>query len=162
MMWEIGGWKDLHILLRSYLHKIFWIAKVQNNSRAHLRNKSGFLKYSDSLLGNNHSIKPLILKKPVNWYPNQIYRVMFGVYSLSTTAEITFILPKLYLKKIDKKAITLFRLCLLLYVKNWVTVHHCFFHLSFPKVLHKSVILSIIKVPYKSAILSIITCHHLS
>ena len=87
---------------------------------------------------------------------------MFGVYSLSTTAEITFILPKLYLKKIDKKAITLFRLCLLLYVKNWATVHHCFFHLSFPKVLHKSVLLSIIKVPYKSAILSIITCHHLS
>ena len=36
------------------------------------------------------------------------------------------------------------------------------FHLSFLKVLYKSVLLSIIKVPYKSVLLSTITCRHLS
>ena len=40
------------ILLRNYLHKRFWIKKVLNNIRAHLQNKSGFLKYNYSLLGN--------------------------------------------------------------------------------------------------------------
>ena len=56
MMCEIDGSKDLHIektiLLRNYLHKTFWIKKVQNNSRAHSSNKSGFLKDDYSLLGN--------------------------------------------------------------------------------------------------------------
>ena len=50
------GSKDLRIegtiLLRIYLHKRFWIKKVLSNSRAHLRNKSGFLKYNYSLLEN--------------------------------------------------------------------------------------------------------------
>ena len=56
MMCEIHGSKDLRIeetmLLRSYLQKRFWLKKVSNNSRAHLRNKSGFLKYNYSLLRN--------------------------------------------------------------------------------------------------------------
>ena len=56
MMCEIYGLKDFRIeetiLLRSYLHKRFGIKKVLNNSRAHLRNKSGFLKYNYNLLGD--------------------------------------------------------------------------------------------------------------
>ena len=56
MMCDIDGSKNLRIegtmLLRIYLHKRLWIKKVLNNSRAHLRNKSGFLKYNYSLLGN--------------------------------------------------------------------------------------------------------------
>ena len=56
MMCDIPGSKDFRIeetiLLRSYLHKIFRIKKVQDNSRAHLRNNSGFLKCNYSLLGN--------------------------------------------------------------------------------------------------------------
>ena len=75
---------------------------------------------------------------------------MSGVYSLSTTVEINCILPKLSLK-IDKEAIhrsfflkhlrtatspiKLFKLHILLYVKNWATFHH-FFPLQFSKVLY--------------------------
>ena len=76
------------------------------------------------------------------WYTKQICQVMSGVYSLSTTVEITFILPKLYLKKINKKATELCKLHLLLYMNNWATFHHFFFHLSYPKVLYESVLLS--------------------
>ena len=99
---------------------------------------------------------------------------MSGVYSLSTTVEITCILPKLS-QKIDKEAINrslflkhlrtatsaikLFKLHILLYVKNWATFHH-FFHLSFSKVLYESVLFFIIKVLYKDVLLSIITCRH--
>ena len=74
---------------------------------------------------------------------------MSSVYPFLTTVKITFVLPKLYLKKSTRKQ---------LHLSNFVfvTFHH-FLHLSFPKLLHKSVLLSIIKVPYKSVILSIIT-----
>ena len=85
---------------------------------------------------------------------------MPGVYFLSTTGDITFILPKLDLKKSIKKTIKLFKLYLLHYVENWATFH-LFFHLSFPKVLYKSVLLSIVKVPFESDPLSFITCRHL-
>ena len=100
---------------------------------------------------------------------------MSGVSSLSTTVEITCILPKLSWK-IDKEpinrslflkhlraatsAIKLFKLHILLYVKNWATFHH-FFHLSFSIVLYESVLFFIIKVLYKDVLLSIITCRHL-
>ena len=113
--------------------------------------------------------------EPVNWYAEQICQVMSGVSSLSTTVEITCILPKLSWK-IDKEpinrslflkhlrvatsAIKLFKLHILLYVKNWATFHH-FFHLSFSKVLYESVLFFIIKVLYKDVLLSIITCRHL-
>ena len=99
---------------------------------------------------------------------------MSGVYSLSTTVEITCVLE--ISLKIDKEAINrslflkhlrtatsaikLFKLHILLYVKNWATFHH-FFHLSFSKVLYESVLFFIIKVLYKDVLLSIITCHHL-
>ena len=91
---------------------------------------------------------------------------MSGVYSLSTTVDITFILPKLDLKT-DKKAIKLFKLHFWLCVKNGATFHHFFFFftyhpkstlqkrsivyyyfspliidLLYPKVLYKSVVLS--------------------
>ena len=39
----------------------------------------------------------------VNWYAKQICQFMSGVYSLSSTVEKTFILPKLYLTKSIKK-----------------------------------------------------------
>ena len=100
---------------------------------------------------------------------------MSGVYSLSTTVEITCILPKLF-QKIDKEAINrslflkhlrtatsaikLFKLHILLYVKNWATFHH-FFHLSFPKVLCENVLFFIIIVLHKDVLLSIITCRDL-
>ena len=64
---------------------------------------------------------------------------------------------KFYSPKTDKKAIKLFELHLALFV----TFHHFFFHLLFPKLLYKSVVLSIIKQPYKTVLLSIITCRHL-
>ena len=63
---------------------------------------------------------------------------MSVVYSLSTTVEITFILPKPYHKKSTRKQINV-KLHILLYVKNWVNFHP-FFHLSFPKVLYKSIV----------------------
>ena len=56
--------------------------------------------------------------------------IMSSVYSLSTTVEITFILLKLYLKKSTKKAMKLFKLHLLLYVKKYVTYHLFFTHHS--------------------------------
>ena len=91
---------------------------------------------------------------------------MPGVYSLSTTADITFIFPKLDLKKTDKKAIKLFKLHLLLCVENWATLHHYFFSPIIPKsTLQKHSIiyyylspfiidLSFSKVLYKSVLLS--------
>ena len=63
---------------------------------------------------------------------------MSVVYSLSTTVEITFILPKPYHKKSTRKQINV-KLYILLYVKNWVNFHS-FFHLSFPKVLYKRIV----------------------
>ena len=72
---------------------------------------------------------------------------MSAVYSLSTTVEITFVLPKLYLTN-RQKAIQLIKLRLLFYVKNRAAFH--LFKLSFPKILSKSFLLSII------------TCRHLS
>ena len=80
-----------------------------------------------------------------------------GVYSLSTTVEINFILPKLYFKKLTKKQTfqnPSFAQC----EKQYFFI---FFYLSFPKVLYKIVLLSILKVPYKSVLLSIITRRHL-
>ena len=69
---------------------------------------------------------------------------MSGVHSLSTAVEITFILPKVYLKKLIKKQLNFsnFTFCFM-----WKTgqLFMIFFHLSFPEVLHKSVLLSIIK-----------------
>ena len=48
MIGEMYGSEDLHIeetiVLRSYLHKKFWIKKVKNNSRGHLGDKKDFLK----------------------------------------------------------------------------------------------------------------------
>ena len=88
---------------------------------------------------------------------------MSGVYCLSTTVEITFILAKLYLKKLIKKLLNFPNS---IFCSMWKTeqrfVIFFFFHLSFPKVFYKSVLLSIIKVPYKGVLLSIITCRHLS
>ena len=78
---------------------------------------------------------------------------MSGVYSLSTTVDVSFILPKLDLNFPNS-----------IFCSRWKTVQlfialSC--HLSFLKLLYKSVLLSIVKVPYKSVLLSIITCHHL-
>ena len=102
---------------------------------------------------------------------------MSGVYSLSTTVEITFILPKVYLKKWTKKQLN-FKFYLLLNARmleslalsnnilalceKLSNLSSFIFHLSFPKVLYKSVLLSVIKVPYKRVLSSIITCRHLS
>ena len=84
---------------------------------------------------------------------------MSGVYSLSTTVDITFILPKLDLKKSPKKQLNFSNP---IFCSMWKTEQlFIFFHLSFSKVLYKSVLLSFVKVPYKSVLLSIITCCHL-
>ena len=56
----------------------------------------------------------------------------------------SFYCPKIISRKIDKEAIKLFKLHLLLYVKNWPTFHH-FFHLSSWKVLNESVLFFIVK-----------------
>ena len=80
---------------------------------------------------------------------------MSGVCFLSTTGDITFILPKLDLKKSTKKTLS-FALC-----GKLGNFSFFFFHLSFPKVLYKSVLLSIIKVPFESVPLSFITWCHL-
>ena len=59
------------------------------------------------------------------------------LYSISFShGQNNFYSPETLSWKIGKKAIKLFKL----YVKNWVTFHH-FFHLSYPKVLLKSVLL---------------------
>ena len=71
---------------------------------------------------------------------------MPGVYSLSATIEITFILLKLYLKKLTKKQLNFsFALC-----EKLSNFSLFLFHLLHPKVL------------YKQVLLSIITCRHLS
>ena len=57
---------------------------------------------------------------------------------------------------------TLFKLPLLLYVKNWASFYHFYFHLSFRKVLCESVLFFIIKVFHKDVLSSIIICRHLS
>ena len=69
-------------------------------------------------------------------------RVMSGVYSLSTKVGITFILPKLDLKKPTKKQLNFSNS---IFCSVWKTeqLFIIFFHLSFLKVLHKSVLLSI-------------------
>ena len=85
---------------------------------------------------------------------------MPGVYSLSTTVDIIFILPKLHPKKSTKKQLN-FSNSIFCSMRKTATFHH-FFHLSFPEVPYKSVLLSIVKVPYKSVLLSIINCRHLS
>ena len=51
---------------------------------------------------------------------------MSGVYSLSTTVEITFIIPNLYLKKSTKKQLNSSN-SVFCSRKNWVTFHHFFF-----------------------------------
>ena len=55
----------------------------------------------------------------------EIWSVMSGVYTLSTTVEITFILPKLYLKKSTKVQLnfpnSIFPLCEKLRVRLHVT-----------------------------------------
>ena len=73
---------------------------------------------------------------------------MSGVYSLSTTVGLTFIPPKLDLKKSTKKQLNFSNS---IFCSVWKTEQLfiiIFFHLSFPKVL------------YKSVLLSIITCRH--
>ena len=54
MMCEIDESKELRVeemrLLSNYLHKRFWIRKVQNNNRTPLLNKGGFLKYNYGVL----------------------------------------------------------------------------------------------------------------
>ena len=104
----------------------------------------------------------LLSYRPVNWYSKQICRVMSSVYSLSTTIEITFILPKLDLKKPTKQQLNFSLLC----VENWATFHHYFFSLIIPKIAlqKRSIIyyyllplitdLSYPKVHYKSVLLS--------
>ena len=86
---------------------------------------------------------------------------MSGVYSLLTTVDITFILPKLNLKKPTKKQLNFSNS---IFCSTWKTeqlfIIFCF-PLSVPKVLYKSILLSIVKVPYKRVLLFIITCHHL-
>ena len=57
---------------------------------------------------------------------------MSGVYSLAATFDITFILPKRDLKKIDKKSVKLFKLHLLPCVENGATIHN-FFSFIIPK-----------------------------
>ena len=86
--------------------------------------------------------------------------VMPGVYSLSTTVDITFIIPKLDLKKPTKKQLNFSNS---IFCSMWKTeqLFIVFFHLSFLKVLYKSALMSIVKVLYKSILLSIITCDHL-
>ena len=85
---------------------------------------------------------------------------MSGVYFLSITVERTFTLLILYLKKSTKMHLTFqtlfFALC-----EKLSNFSSFFIHLSFSKVLYKSVVLSIIKVPYKSVLLSIATCRHI-
>ena len=85
---------------------------------------------------------------------------MSGVYSVSTTVDITFIFPKLDLKKSTKKQLNFSDsiICSVWKLSNYSSF---FFHLSFPKLLYISVLLSIVKVPYRSVLLSIITCRHL-
>ena len=101
---------------------------------------------------------------------------MPGVYSLSTTVEITFILPNLHLKKSTKnqlnfsnsifcftwKTKNIRELSSLTFLEKLNNFSYFFFNLSFPKVLYKSVICLIVKVPYKVVLLSIITCRRLS
>ena len=86
---------------------------------------------------------------------------MPGVYSLSTTVDIAFILPKLHPKKSTKKRLN-FSNSIFCSMRKTEQLFIIFFHLSFLEVLHKSVLLSIVKVPYKSVQLSIINCRHLS
>ena len=69
---------------------------------------------------------------------------MSGVYSLSTTVDITFILPKLVLKKPTKKQLKFSNSIFCSVWKTEQLFFIIFFHLSFPKVLYKSVLLSII------------------
>ena len=84
---------------------------------------------------------------------------MSGLCFLSTTVEITF----LYLEKLIKKQLNFSNS---IFCSVWKTeqlfIISTFHHLSFPKVLYKSVLLSVIKVPYKSILLFIITYRHLS
>ena len=83
------------------------------------------------------------------------------VYNLFQPPRNNFYFPELYLKKLTKKQLNFSSPIFCSIYKNWVTFHH-FLHLSFPKVLYKSVLLYIIKVPHKNVLLSVITCHHLS
>ena len=85
---------------------------------------------------------------------------MPGVYSLSTTVDIAFILPKLHPKKSTKKQLN-FSNSIFCSMRKTEQLFIIFFHLSFLEVLYKSVLLSIVKVPYKSVLLSI-NCRHLS
>ena len=102
------------------------------------------------------------LKQLINWYAKQICRVMSGVYSLSTTVDITFILPKLDLKKSTKKELNFSNS---IFCSVWKTeqlfIFFFFFALIIPKSIYKSVLLSIVKVPYKSVLLSNICCRHI-
>ena len=72
---------------------------------------------------------------------------MSGVYSLSTTVDITFILPKLDLKKPTKKQLNFSNS---IFCSVWKTeqLFNFIFHL-FLKVLYKSILVSVVKVPYK-------------
>ena len=141
MIWEIDRSKDLRILLRSYLHNRFWITKVQNNSRAHLRNKSGFLKYNNILLGN-------IVQYNLLSYKNRSMNIKnkSGVYSFSKTVEIFS--QNYILKNRQKGSYTFqtpsFALCKKL--SNFLS----FFYLSYPKALYKSVPLSSKNVAFRN------------
>ena len=82
---------------------------------------------------------------------------MSGVYSISTTVKITFLLQKLYLKKLTKKQLNFQTPSFALGEKLSNFSSYFFFTHHF----QKSVLLSIIKVPYKSVLLPIITCRNL-
>ena len=69
---------------------------------------------------------------------------MSGAYSLSTTVGLTFILPKLDVKKLTKNQLTFSNS---IFWSVWKTeqLFIISFHLSLPKLLYKSVLLSVVK-----------------
>ena len=103
---------------------------------------------------------------------------MPGVYSLSTTVEITFTLPNLHLKKLTKNQLNFSNsifcfmwktknirdLSSLTFLEKLNNFSSFFFFLTyhFQKYFIKAFYCLIIKVPYKVVLLSIITCRHLS
>ena len=90
------------------------------------------------------------------------------MYSFSITVEITFILPKLFLKKSAQKQLKFSNSIFLLYVKNSVTYHHLFFtyhsQMYFIKAFYCLLWPSIKKYLTKTfyyLFFPIITCRHL-
>ena len=90
--------------------------------------------------------------------------VMSGVYSFSITVEITFILPKSFLKKSTKKHLNFSNY---IFCSMWKTYHHLFFTYhsqmyfikAFYCLLRSSIKKYLIKMLYY-LLLPIITCRH--